>query len=146
MAETTASHRHANGAHTNSSPRSVLTPVAPNRLTLPPSHQQPSFTPRAQNSDDGSGMSEYPPANRPGSSRFIEYGLFQLSSLALHLFLRLTLCVAAYIGNTPTRLRLGLITRKHTLPRFRMPKPLPYAMPPPDIKCKNSLKDKRIQP
>lgn len=73
--------RHVNGVRTNSSPRSVTTPVGPGRLTLPPTHQPPPFTPRhLHGSDDGptrpSAQTRYPNpqdrGNRPGSSRFLE--------------------------------------------------------------------------
>ncbi|PCH38188.1 hypothetical protein WOLCODRAFT_161368 [Wolfiporia cocos MD-104 SS10] len=73
------SHRHQSGARTNSSPRTVITPLGPNRLTLPPDHQQPSFSSdRASHSDDVSGFHDegegrYPrPSERPGSRRFTE--------------------------------------------------------------------------
>ncbi|KAJ3557026.1 hypothetical protein NM688_g1699 [Phlebia brevispora] len=62
--------RHANGARTNSSPRSVMTPLGPDRLTLPPSHQQPSFTHRKNQAADVQTDDEYAQANHPGSRRF----------------------------------------------------------------------------
>ncbi|EPT06033.1 hypothetical protein FOMPIDRAFT_1026888 [Fomitopsis schrenkii] len=61
-------HQHASRAHTNSSPRSVLTPMGPDRLTLPPDHQQPTFAPHAQVADQRT----TPHRDRPGSSRFAQ--------------------------------------------------------------------------
>ncbi|KAI0699700.1 hypothetical protein BC835DRAFT_1330339 [Cytidiella melzeri] len=72
-------HRHTSGARTNSSPRTVVTPVGPGRLTLPPSHQQPNFPDTQHHSDDGrqvgrqSRAVEYmSSSNRPGSRQFSE--------------------------------------------------------------------------
>ncbi|EMD38551.1 hypothetical protein CERSUDRAFT_105138 [Gelatoporia subvermispora B] len=66
------------GPQTNSSPRSIVTPVGPNRLTLPPEHQQPVFnnqsplhagaTIREPNGSGGDGRTP----DRPGSSRFAQ--------------------------------------------------------------------------
>ncbi|KAI0727230.1 hypothetical protein C8Q72DRAFT_841583 [Fomitopsis betulina] len=62
------SHQHTSGAHTNSSPRSVMTPMGPDRLTLPPDHQQPNFAPHTQIADHRA----TPNRDRPGSSRFVQ--------------------------------------------------------------------------
>lgn len=71
-------HRHTNGAMSNSSPRSVMTPVGPDRLTLPPSHQQPSFSHKGRHSDEAQGAEEY--SHRPGSRRIaLEYALYLVS-------------------------------------------------------------------
>jgi len=64
-------HQHPGGVRTNSSPRSAVTPIGPDRLTLPPDRQQPSFAPVTQAPD----QSTTPQRNRPGSSRFVQqYG------------------------------------------------------------------------
>lgn len=51
-----------------------MTPVGPNRLTLPPSHQQPSFAPKGRPSDGMQNGEEYPQPHPPGSRRLaLEY-------------------------------------------------------------------------
>jgi len=74
-------HRHPNGARTNSSPHTIVTPIGPNRLTLPPEHQQPTFSSnRASHSDDypqnqtleDQARGDLPETGRPGSRRFIQ--------------------------------------------------------------------------
>ncbi|KAI0798027.1 hypothetical protein C8Q75DRAFT_740350 [Abortiporus biennis] len=71
-------HRHMNGTKSNSSPRSISTPIGPDRLTLPPSHQQPAYySSRSDHSDDGSRQPyRTSQQNRPGSSRFAEQYAF----------------------------------------------------------------------
>ncbi|KAI0082654.1 hypothetical protein K474DRAFT_1585303 [Panus rudis PR-1116 ss-1] len=72
--------RQGSGARSYSSPRSITTPIGPDRLTLPPTHQQPSFPVRQQHhSDDGpyhrvlqSSHGETVAIDRPGSSRFMQ--------------------------------------------------------------------------
>lgn len=58
-----------------SSPRSALTPVGPNRLTLLPNQQQPSFAPRHDHQGGGH-ASEPELRERPGSSRYAQYYTF----------------------------------------------------------------------
>ncbi|TFY83698.1 hypothetical protein EWM64_g318 [Hericium alpestre] len=57
---------------------SVATPLGPNRLTLPPDHQQPKFSQHisegGRSSGSNSGTPFVPPEKRPGSSRFAQYG------------------------------------------------------------------------
>ncbi|KAF9818931.1 hypothetical protein IEO21_02469 [Rhodonia placenta] len=77
-----ARHQHLSGARTNSSPRTVMTPVGPSRLTLPPDHQQPAFPSHGgSHSDDilqeqsfrSHAQDALPPdTNRPGSRRFAQ--------------------------------------------------------------------------
>ena len=55
----------SSGVHTNSSPRSIMTPIGPDRLTLPPDHQQPMFALNTQ-------AATTPHRDRPGSSRFAQ--------------------------------------------------------------------------
>lgn len=64
--------RHPNGAFTNSSPHSSVTGISANRLTLPPSHQQPEFTNRKPHPDDERAANAY--SVRPGS-RNLEYDM-----------------------------------------------------------------------
>ncbi|GBE82250.1 hypothetical protein SCP_0406340 [Sparassis crispa] len=78
-------HRVPSGSRTNSSPRSIITPVGPNRLTLGPDRQQPSFSqqshpsheddefarPRAFQSSSRNANAYSQETDRPGSSRFI---------------------------------------------------------------------------
>lgn len=79
---------HPNGNHTNSSPRSTVTPFGPDRLTLPPDRQQPSFSTRHPLSDSAQANifaqednHEYNASgNRPGSSRFVQYVFYLRSS------------------------------------------------------------------
>ncbi|KAH9842764.1 uncharacterized protein C8Q71DRAFT_219512 [Rhodofomes roseus] len=66
------SHQHPSGAQTNSSPRSIVTPIGPDRLTLPPDRQQPTFAPAAHVPD----QVLTPHRDRPGSSRFAQYASF----------------------------------------------------------------------
>ncbi|KZT11348.1 uncharacterized protein LAESUDRAFT_734218 [Laetiporus sulphureus 93-53] len=71
-------YSHPDGARNSSSPRSIVTPVGPDRLTLPPDHQQPTFTSRrASHSDDPSqafqDQSGRQQRDRPGSRRFAQY-------------------------------------------------------------------------
>lgn len=70
---------HCRNAH--SSPRSVVAPIGPDRLTLPPSHQQPSFSTGQHHSDDTAQAQVdrqsfeagyIPSRERPGSRRFTE--------------------------------------------------------------------------
>ena len=73
-----ANVRHSNSSHTNSSPRSVPDPIGPNRLTLPPTHQQPTFISREHHSDDAPQLLRTKVVHsancaRPGSRRFAEY-------------------------------------------------------------------------
>lgn len=73
--------RHANGVHSDSSPRSITIAVGPDRLTLPVAQQHRTSSMRQQfNSDDSiyqhsqaRYMSSHSvPRDRPGSSRFVE--------------------------------------------------------------------------
>ncbi|KAI0340076.1 hypothetical protein BDW22DRAFT_1399021 [Trametopsis cervina] len=75
------SYRHITRPHTNSSPRSMTMPIAPDRLTLPPSHQQPGFsgghhrsddTPQAEVDRQAIAAGFVPSRERPGSRRISE--------------------------------------------------------------------------
>lgn len=74
-----------------SSPHSITAPLAPNRLTLPPGQQAPNLSSnrgdrtndlsssRSQTSDNSAGAAYHTGQQqnqRPGSSRFVQYGFF----------------------------------------------------------------------
>ncbi|KAH9951237.1 hypothetical protein B0H21DRAFT_271215 [Amylocystis lapponica] len=77
-------HQNHSGSRTNSSPRSIVTPVGPDRLTLPADRQQPNLSsrhvhpPRSDGTrqfqalQDGDPAEHFQQENRPGSSRFAE--------------------------------------------------------------------------
>ncbi|KIM87238.1 hypothetical protein PILCRDRAFT_305306 [Piloderma croceum F 1598] len=62
-------------AGTNSSPRSIVTPLGPNRLTIPPGQDAPNFS-QQQGPDDSHNAANtnnfQAQMQRPGSSRFVE--------------------------------------------------------------------------
>ncbi|THH13930.1 hypothetical protein EW146_g6332 [Bondarzewia mesenterica] len=70
----TDAYRSSADARDFSSPRSVPTPLGPNRLTLPPNHQQPIFSQQRLNPEENSGMGHgvAQQRDRPGSSRFVQ--------------------------------------------------------------------------
>ncbi|KDQ61024.1 hypothetical protein JAAARDRAFT_204795 [Jaapia argillacea MUCL 33604] len=87
--------RQPNGTKTNSSPRSIVTPVGPSRLTLAPDHHPSNFgssrsggpfsdnTP--QNPFNTQHFRPQQPTERPGSSRFAEqYAYVPSSEPQLH--------------------------------------------------------------
>ncbi|CCM02096.1 uncharacterized protein FIBRA_04173 [Fibroporia radiculosa] len=98
-------HRHSNGTLTSSSPRTVVTPIGPNRLTLPPDHQQPTFASNHashRHGDDYAPMRTIrekvdiengpPQRDRPGSSRFAqEYAYIPPPSTQSHVVPQLAL-------------------------------------------------------
>ncbi|KZT68125.1 hypothetical protein DAEQUDRAFT_340492 [Daedalea quercina L-15889] len=69
------SHQHPSGVRTNSSPRSVFTPLGPDRLTLPPDRQQPNFAPLEQAHNQPVILRR----ERPGSSRFAQQYAYSAS-------------------------------------------------------------------
>ncbi|KZT26415.1 hypothetical protein NEOLEDRAFT_257489 [Neolentinus lepideus HHB14362 ss-1] len=60
-------YRHQDGPVTNSSPRSIVTPVGPDRLTLPPSQVQPNFSGGRQASTRPSPMMSHDSCSAPFS-------------------------------------------------------------------------------
>ena len=74
--------RHNVGANPNSSPGSVVAPIGPDRLTIPPNQQRRGFSTRQHHSDD---IPRPNTANRPGSRRFAEC-VFVLLPLSLACF------------------------------------------------------------
>lgn len=62
-----------NSVGTNSSPRSIVTPLGPNRLTIPPGQNAPNFL-RQQDENGAHTINEFQEqTQRPGSSRFAEF-------------------------------------------------------------------------
>ncbi|OCH95560.1 hypothetical protein OBBRIDRAFT_745276, partial [Obba rivulosa] len=72
------SFRYRDGARSHSSPRSIATPIGPNRLTLPPEHQRPTFPNQSPlhaeetSRDTYRNVGDDRAPDRPGSSRFAE--------------------------------------------------------------------------
>ncbi|TFK55098.1 hypothetical protein OE88DRAFT_999546 [Heliocybe sulcata] len=90
-------YRYEDDPRTTSSPRSIVTPLGPDRLTLPPSQVQPKFSGGRQPEQRANAMMSHGasnshtqlshPGNRPGSSRFMQY-VIVLSFLVSRYFCR----------------------------------------------------------
>ncbi|KAH7912235.1 hypothetical protein BJ138DRAFT_1084052 [Hygrophoropsis aurantiaca] len=77
-------HRQSASIKTSSSPRSIVTPVAPSRLTLPLG-EHPNFTRQDRDQPPAAPTNQQPAEARPGSSRFKQF----VHSLSLVIVIKL---------------------------------------------------------
>lgn len=74
-----------------------MTPMGPDRLTLPPDHQQPNFAPHTQIADHRA----TPNRDRPGSSRFVQCASLISIGIDISLQFSLTTPLRQYAYNPP---------------------------------------------